>query len=245
MALSGVVVHRVEGHVCIDHAREAHDVPPDFKSTSLDLFFPWTVWRQIWANGLRPCHSGVSTYVLLFSEIHLSLVHHYRVFRRGLPNFAFRRDYLDQLWVFVSPASALLQRTLSSPAPGSSGLTGDAHPMKHEARVWDAPVCEKSAITVVQDVRELAGNIVYDCRPPLLPVSIPLHNFRRSSVDGPAAPSNLAATPEETPGFSGSVQERVATPGFAEAPLDDTGTDLEDELEYVSLLPTMISPLPD
>ena len=56
----------------------------------------------------------------------------------------------------------------------------------------------------------------------------------------------MAAAPaEETPEFSGSVQERVATQGFAEAPSDDTGTDLEDELEYVSPLPMMISPLPD
>ena len=67
-------------------------------------------------------------------------------------------------------------------------------------------MCEKSAITVVQDVRELAGKSVYDCRPPILPVSIPLHDFRRSPVDRPAEPSSLAAAPvEETPGFSGSV----------------------------------------
>ena len=38
---------------------------------------------------------------------------------------------------------------------------------------------------------------------------------------------------------------QVTAPGLAEAPVADTGTDLEDELEYVSPLPTMISPLPD
>ena len=72
---------------CMDHVRGAHNVLPDIKSASLDRFFPpWTVRRQIWADGLnKPCHSGVSTEVLLFSEIHLSLVHHYQVFQRGLP----------------------------------------------------------------------------------------------------------------------------------------------------------------
>ena len=45
---------------------------------------------------------------------------------------------------------------------------------------------------------------------------------------------------EATPGLSGSVREPVATPGFVETPSDDPGTDREDELEYVSLLPTMI-----
>ena len=107
---------------CMDHVRGAHDVPPDVKSTSLDRFFPPC---HIWVDALRPCHSGISTDVFLFSEIHLSLVHHYRVFRRGLPHFAFRRDYLDRLRIFVSQASALHQSTLPSPAPGSPGPAGN------------------------------------------------------------------------------------------------------------------------
>ena len=64
---------------CMDHVRGAHDVPSDVKSPSLDHFFPpWTVRRQIWADALKPCHSGVATDVLLFSEMNLLLVHHYR-----------------------------------------------------------------------------------------------------------------------------------------------------------------------
>ena len=48
----------------------AHDVPSDIKSASLDNFVPpWTVRHQIWADTLKPCHSGVSTDVLLFSKI--------------------------------------------------------------------------------------------------------------------------------------------------------------------------------
>ena len=107
MALSGVVVHGVERHGTrlMDHVKGAHDVLPDVKSTSLDRFIPpWTVQRQIWADALRPCHSGISTDVLLFSEIHLSLVHHYRVFRRGLSHF--RRDYLERLRISVHQSSA-------------------------------------------------------------------------------------------------------------------------------------------
>ena len=75
-------------------------------------------------------------------------------------------------------------------------------------------------------------------RPPLLPVSIPLRDLRRSSADRPTAPSSLGAAPvEATPGFSGSVQGPVATPGFMEAPSDDPGTNVEDELEYVTISP--------
>ena len=97
---------------CMDHVRGAHYVPSDIKSAI--SFRPWTVRRQIWADALKPCHSGVSTDVLLFSEINLSLVHHYRVFRRRLPHYAFRRDYLSRLRVFVSQASAMAQGGLVS-----------------------------------------------------------------------------------------------------------------------------------
>ena len=38
---------------------------------------PWTVRRQVWKDSLKPQHSGISTDILLFSNIHLSLVHHY------------------------------------------------------------------------------------------------------------------------------------------------------------------------
>ena len=62
-------------------------------------------WRSIFRRGQLPGRcgrircllSGISTDVLLFSDIHLSLVHHYRIHKRGLPHIAFRRNYLSQL----------------------------------------------------------------------------------------------------------------------------------------------------
>ena len=51
---------------CMDHVQGAHDVPSDIKSASLEKFFPpWTVQHQIWVDALKPCHSGVSTDVLI------------------------------------------------------------------------------------------------------------------------------------------------------------------------------------
>ena len=83
---------------CMDHVRGAHDMSSEVKSASLAKFVPpWTVRRQIWDDALKPCHSGVSTDVMLFSGMNLALVHHYRVFRKGLPHFAFCRDYLSRL----------------------------------------------------------------------------------------------------------------------------------------------------
>ena len=82
----------------MDHVRGAHDVPCDIKFASLKKFVPpWTVQRQVWTDYLKPRHSGLFTDVLLFSEINESLVHHYRVHKRGLPHLAFRKDYLTCL----------------------------------------------------------------------------------------------------------------------------------------------------
>ena len=82
----------------MDHVRGAHDVPWDVKSASLEQFRPpWTIRRQVWSDSLKQQHSGISTDILLFSDINLSLIHHYRIHKRGLPHVAFRRNYMLRL----------------------------------------------------------------------------------------------------------------------------------------------------
>ena len=56
---------------CMDHQRRAHDVPWEAKSACLEKYLPpWTVTRQVWSDSLSAQHSGISTDVLLFSDIH-------------------------------------------------------------------------------------------------------------------------------------------------------------------------------
>ena len=82
----------------MDHICEAHNVPGEIRKVSLEtLFPPWTVTRQVYTECLTSRDSGISNDVLLFSDIGLSLVHHYRVHKRGLPHVAFRINYLSQL----------------------------------------------------------------------------------------------------------------------------------------------------
>ena len=70
----------------MDHIRGAHNVPGEVKKVSLEtLFPPRTVTRQVYTESLTSRHSGISNDVLLFSDTGLSLVHHYRVHKRGLP----------------------------------------------------------------------------------------------------------------------------------------------------------------
>ena len=100
----------------MDHVQGAHDVPWDVKSTSLEKFVPpWTVRCQVWTESLLGSNSGILTDILLFSDIHLSLTHHYRIHRQGLPHSAFRKDYLARLRGFVTRPAGQSRRDTVSP----------------------------------------------------------------------------------------------------------------------------------
>ena len=61
----------------MDHLRKAHAVPAEVRTSNMGQWFPpWTVRREVWTNALKPCNSGISTDVLLFSELGHALVHH-------------------------------------------------------------------------------------------------------------------------------------------------------------------------
>ena len=155
---------------CVDHVSGAHDVPSVIKSTNLDRFFPpWTVRHQIEAEALKPCHSGVSTDVLLFSEINLSLVHHYRVaplrLPQGLPYpvvslFRRRRPWLSVPCLLRFRSTLALRRTFA-PVMRRQGLL------------------ERLDVSTAGSARLEFGmftTVVYDCR---TPVSIKLRYLRR------------------------------------------------------------------
>ena len=63
---------------CLEHLRNGHDAPWISKTASIEKYVPpWTVRRQLWTDSLRVEHSGISTDILLFSEVGLSLTQHY------------------------------------------------------------------------------------------------------------------------------------------------------------------------
>ena len=75
----------------MEHVLNDHNVPEGIRRVSLEMLFPpWTVTQQLYEESLSAKHSGISNDVLLFSELGLSLVHHYRVHRSGRPHIMFR-----------------------------------------------------------------------------------------------------------------------------------------------------------
>ena len=83
---------------CLEHVRSGHDAPWVEKTASIEKYAPpWTVRRQLWIDSLRIEHSGISTDMLLFSEVGMPLTQHYHVYKGGLPHAVFRTDYLPRL----------------------------------------------------------------------------------------------------------------------------------------------------
>ena len=94
---------------CMDHLRGAHDVPWIAKTANMEKFIPpWTVRREMWTDSLRAEHSGISTDIMLFSDLGLSLAHHYKIHRFGQPHFAFRRNNMAKLRALLPVPTVML-----------------------------------------------------------------------------------------------------------------------------------------
>ena len=196
----------------MDHVCSAHNVPREIKSVSLETIFPpWTVTRQVYTESLTSRHSGISNDVLLFSDIGLSLVHHYRVHKRGLPHITFRRSYMSQLHVLL-PLPVVLPIEGGSPDPACSSLlcvvespdvvcasllpSRRAIGRRQPIRVMESPVQIAPRLTV-QDPLAAAGAVVLDCRPPLLPRAMNVSVVDRAEMQSSTMAREADTVPPE------------------------------------------------
>ena len=162
-------------------------------------------------------HSGISTDILLFSEVGLLLTQHYRVYRGGLPHAVFRTDYISRL-------RSLLQSSGLSGSPPETGRASTPkyvrrlHRSSQPKRLFSEAVDNEPCLKV-QNPADVVGETVIDCRPSVLPVSIPLLGL---------GPGMMAE--EETGKFIMNMDTNEITisriVGFE---WDEPGTDLEDE----------------
>ena len=191
----------------MDHIRGAHNVPGEIRKVSLEMLFPpWTVTRHVYTDSLTSRHSGISNDVLLFSDIGLSLVHHYRVHKRGLPHVAFRRNYLSQLRALL-PLPTVLTIVAGSPDTACSTLPCAAEspdvvcasprPSRRAIRHRRPVRVMDSHVLTEHDPLAAAGAVVFDCRPPLLPVSMDISGVDFSVIRASAMSAEAAAFPPE------------------------------------------------
>ena len=149
--------------------------------------------------------------MLLFSDIGLSLVHHYRVHKRGLPHVTFRRNYLSQLRALL-PLPTVLPIAGGSPDATCSTLTCAAEspdvvcasprPSRHAirrrrpVRIMELPVRNVPLLTV-QDPLAAAGAVVLDCHPLLLPVLMDISGVDLSAIRASTVSAEAGDFPPE------------------------------------------------
>ena len=166
---------------CLEHLRNGHDAPWISKTASIEKYAPpWTVRRELWTDSLRVEHSGISTDILLFSEVGLPLTQHYRVYRGGLPHAGFRTDYIKRL-------RSLLRSSGQSGSPPETGWASTPksvrrlHRKSQPKRLFSEAVDDGPCLTV-QNPADVVGETVFDCRPSVLPVSIPLRGLSPGTI---------------------------------------------------------------
>ena len=105
----------------------------------------------------------------------MPLTQHYRVYKGGLPHAVFRTDYLPRL------------RSLL-PSPGGADTSPDdkcgVTPTSVRRPLFPDSVAISAPFLTEQNPAEMIGETVIDCRPSLLPVSIPLSGLSRETISG-------------------------------------------------------------
>ena len=183
-----------------------------------------TVRRELWTESLRLEHSGISTDIMLFSDLGLSLTHHYRVYQA-----AFRTDYMT--WLLPTPPNTNGEPT-SSPetARGTTPRsTRRSHRPFRPVRVMSEAVSELPILTI-QDPIDMVGASVVDCRPPVLPVSIPLSALSPRTVENARGTSGFNPSRTEGQSIMDMDTNEITINRIVGFPWNDPGTDVEDEL---------------
>ena len=169
----------------------------------------------------------------------MPLKQHYRVYKGGLPHAVFRTDYLPRLRSLLpSPGGA------DTSPDDKCGVTPTSvrrpHRLSRPKRLFPDSVDISAPILTEQNPAEMIGETVIDCRPSLLPVSIPLSGLSRETISG--ARDCVSYIPSEETGQSimNMDTSEITINHIIGFPWNDGGTDVEDELPTPAVSPNQI-----
>ena len=208
---------------CLEHIRSGHDAPWISKTARIE-----TVRQELWTDSLRVEHFGISTDMMLFSEVGLSLTQHYRVYKGGLPLAVFRTDYMDRL-------RSLLRSSGQSGSPPETGRASTPksvrrlHRSSQPKRLFSEAV-DDGPFLIMQNPADVVGETVIDCRPSVLPVSKPLSGLSPATIS--EARECVSYRPSEDTGKSIMDMDtnEITINRIVGFEWDEPGTDLEDEM---------------
>ena len=182
-------------------------------------------------------HSGISTDILLFSELGLSLTQHYRVYTGGLPHAVFRTDYIERLRSLLQSSG----QPASPPETGRGSTPNSAkrlHRSSRPRRMLSEAVDDGPLLTV-QNPADVVGETVFDCRQSVLPVSIPLSVLSPGTVAEARESSSFQPSQETGKSIMDMNMDtnEITINRIIGFQWDDPETDLEDEMPTPVLSP--------
>ena len=222
-----------------DHVRYAHRVPEEVQNVRLEkLIPPWTVTLKVYMESLMSRHCGISNDIQLFGDIGMTLSHHYRVHKKGVPHVAFRKTYLSQLRAML-PLPTAQSGQKGSPETGCSTMEESPEaacirsPMHTTGQGDTHTNCTPPDRVRPLDPLAAAGAMVFDCRPQVLPGAMDVTGTELSEIRSMTRASvAISQPPERKQSFGGGGGDLLGSicPELGVTPLVDPGTDCEDEL---------------
>ena len=168
-------------------------------------------------------HSGISTDILLFSEVRLSLTQHYRVYRGGLPHAVFPHG-LHRTTQVIGTVRIATGNRASTPKS-----VRRLHRSSQPKRLFSEAVDDGPYLTI-QNPADVVAETVFDCRPSVLPVSIPLRGLSPGTIAEARVSRHFRPSEETGKSIMDMDTNEITINRIVGFKRDEAGTDLEDEM---------------
>ena len=176
--------------------------------------------------------------MLLFSEVGMPLTQHYRVYKGGLPHAVFRTDYLPRLRTLLpSPGGT------EDPSVIGNGSTPTSvrrqRRMSRPTRLFPDSATDIPILTE-EHPSAMVGKTVLDCRPSILPVSIPISGWSPETILEARNCVSYQQLEESGRSIMNMDTNEISIDRIVGFAWNDGGTDVEDVLPSPVLSPVRI-----
>ena len=157
----------------------------------------------------------------------------------------FLTDYIDRLRALLPLPRRTEGESASPPETGRGATPRSARRLHRSSRPMRgmSEAVDDGPLLTVQNPADMVGETVIDCRPSVLPVSIPLSVLSPRTVDNAREISGFKPLQETGPSIMDMDTNEITIDRIVGFQWDGPGTDVEDELPTLTSYRFRTSPL--